>query len=237
MNEGVQALVQQGPAIVPNPAAHWPPELNDRARGWLKFLHTKATSADDWTMEGPGPNEWWDAKTGAPMSNFPRFDLHESAYAVALMADRTPAWQEVYAQVLNGLASRYTTHWAAVDWLNQFGNDPDQERYPAGWKGTIIPAGQFGKYNMPGWTGNGIGTYADGRPAGVQADPIEAEANLFFKGWLTLTMSLYSYVSGNDKFFKPFAVANVGGGAREWTLDRVTAHLEKQWKARECGLH
>jgi len=40
------------------------------------------------------------------MTNFPRFDLQESAYAMALMADRTPAWREVYAEVLDGLLDR-----------------------------------------------------------------------------------------------------------------------------------
>jgi len=42
----------------------------------------------------------------AAMTNFPRFDLQESAYAMALMADRTPAWREVYAEVLDGLLDR-----------------------------------------------------------------------------------------------------------------------------------
>ena len=57
------------------------------------------------------------------MNSWHRFDLHESSYAVALMADRTPAWREVYGDIMDGLASRYTTHWAAADWLNQFGDD------------------------------------------------------------------------------------------------------------------
>lgn len=237
METGVQLLMKNGPAVVPHPDPSWPPELSMRARGWLKFLHTKATTRDDWSMEGLGPHEWWDGKTSAPMSNYPRFDLHYSAYAVALMADRTPAWQEAYSQILDGFSSRYTTHWSAVDWLNQFGDDPDRKNYPIFWKGTIIPAQVFGQYNTPGWTGNGLGKFLDGRPAGIQADPIEAEGMLFYKGWLTLTMSLYGYVSGDDKFFRAFNVANVGGAVREWTLDLITAHLEKQWKERECGLH
>ena len=47
------------------------------------------------------------------MTNFPRFDLQESSYAMALMADRTPAWREVYAETLDGLVQRYTQFWAA----------------------------------------------------------------------------------------------------------------------------
>ena len=86
------------------------------------------------------------------MTNFPRFDLQESCYAVLLMADRTPAWREVYAEVLDGLAERYTRYWAAVDWLTQFGDDPDRELYPAAWKGSLIPERLWGDYNTPGWT-------------------------------------------------------------------------------------
>jgi len=28
------------------------PKLNDRARGWLRFLFQKATTKDDWTSKG-----------------------------------------------------------------------------------------------------------------------------------------------------------------------------------------
>ena len=79
--------------------------LNRRAQGWLKHLHRKATTPDDWSSSGI-PNAWWDRYSGPPMTNFPRFDLQESAYAMALMADRTPAWREVYAEVLDGLLDR-----------------------------------------------------------------------------------------------------------------------------------
>ena len=77
--------------------------LSPRARGWLKHLYRKEAAphgpgtADDWSLEGGGsPHAWWDKKSGAPMNSFPRMDLHESSYGVALMARRTPAWREVY---------------------------------------------------------------------------------------------------------------------------------------------
>lgn len=96
--------------------------------------------------------------TGPPMTSFPRFDLHEIGYPIAILANQTPAWREVYAEILEQCAARYTTHWAAVDWLNQIGEDPAKDRYPRVWKGTIIPAEVFGQgYNTPGWTGNGLG--------------------------------------------------------------------------------
>ena len=144
--------------LKPLPAYEAPDELNARAQGWLKHLHRKATTPDDWSSTGV-PHAWWDRYTSAPMMNFPRFDLQESAYAMALMADRTPAWREVYAETLDGLVQRYHQHWAAVDWLNQFGDDPDRGSYPGGWNGALIPSDHWGDYNTPGWTANGTNPY------------------------------------------------------------------------------
>ena len=102
------------------------PKLNKRAQGWLNFLYQKATTSDDWSENGT-PHEWWDKTSTAPMCSFPRFDLQESTYAIGLMADRTPAWREVYSEILDEIAERSITYWAAVDWLTQFGHDPDRE--------------------------------------------------------------------------------------------------------------
>jgi hypothetical protein len=51
------------------------------------------------------------------MCAFPRFDLSETSYALPLMADQTPAWREVYTEIADQLVGRYTTFWAAIDWL------------------------------------------------------------------------------------------------------------------------
>src|SRR5579863_8052301 len=49
------------------------PQLNDRARGWLRFLYEKATTKDDWSSKGK-PNEWWDQYTAPGILSYPRFD-------------------------------------------------------------------------------------------------------------------------------------------------------------------
>jgi len=119
---------------------------------------------------------------------------HEASYPLSVLSQRTPAWREVYSEILDGLSARYTTFWAAVDWLTQFGDDKDRDNYPKFWRGTVLPAHLFDRgYNTPGWTGNGLG------PKGVENDPIEAEAMLFFKGFMLMLMSLTSRISGNDK--------------------------------------
>ena len=202
------------------------PELNKRAQGWLNFLYLKATTPDDWSEDG-SPNEWWDQTSTAPMCSFPRFDLQESTYAIGLMADKTPAWREVYSEILNEIAERSITYWAAVDWLTQFGHDPDRLNYPEAWKGTLIPEEFWGDYDAPGWTANGVA------PWGFHADPIGADGNLFFKGWLNLTQSLHTYVSGYNKWSTPFNVAGAYNSRFEWTQHQ----LHQQWSKTPMGPH
>lgn len=198
--------------------------------GWLQFLHRKSTMPDDWSPDGE-PHEWWDRTSTDPMCSFPRFDLQESAYAIGLMADRTPAWCEVYAEILNGLCERYLTYWAAVDWLSQFGADPRRKTYPPEWKGTLIPEQFWGEYDTPGWVANGI------EPWGLQPDPIGADGNLFFKGWLNLTQALHAYVTGEDRWGTSFQVAGVGRSSFEWTQHRLVEHLAAQWSRVPMGPH
>src|SRR5262249_36856242 len=112
--------------------------LTERNVGWLRYLHRKATTADSWDRLDH-PHEHWDNTSEAPMLCYHRFDLIDSTYAVALMADRTPAWREVYEQILDELIFRHTGWWAAEDWLTQIGDDPDRKDYPELYR-LLIPA-------------------------------------------------------------------------------------------------
>ena len=206
------------------------PHLNKRALGWLRFLHRKATTPDDWSEDGT-PHEWWDRYSTEPTLNFARFDLSESSYAIGLMVDKTPAWREVYADVLKGLASRHLTFWAAYDWLTQFGEDPRRKDYPEMWKFLFIPEHLIGEYDTPGWVANGI------EPWGLQPDPIGADGNLFFKGWLNLVQSLHAYTTGKDEWGDSFEVAGVDRARFEWNHHKLVEHLGKQWQANPMGPH
>ena len=88
-----------------------------------------------------------------PLTSWPRFDLIESAYAIALLADLTPAWRELYVDILDRVIRRYVTWWGAVDWMTLKGRDPQRHAYPEEWRGTFIPEHLFGDYEAPGWTG------------------------------------------------------------------------------------
>ena len=115
-----------------------PAPLSERNVGWLRYLHRKATTPDSWDREDH-PHEHWDNTSDAPMLCYHRFDLIDSTYAVALMADRTPAWREVYEQILDELIFRHTGWWAAADWLTQIGDDPDRATYPEHYRMLIPP--------------------------------------------------------------------------------------------------
>lgn len=205
------------------------PSLNRRTRGWLRFLWDKATTADDWSSGGV-PHQWWDVYTSPGVTSYGRFDLQTSSYALLLMADQTPAWREVYTRIADGLASRFPTYWGAIDWLTQIGDDPKRARYP---QRDMQPLPQHlrGQYNRPGWTANGV------QPWGLQRDPISADGYLFFRGWFNLVLSVYKYVSGDDKWERPFMVTGYGDEQFEWNHSRIADLLERQYSLHPEGPH
>jgi hypothetical protein len=117
------------------------------------------------------------------MLNWHRFDLTESSLAIALMAEVTPAWRELYSDMLDRLTARYTTYWAAKDWNEQIGPDPDRSCYPDAFFPAIIPTELRGKYDKPGWANNGA------EPWGLEPDPCNAVGALNYKSFLHLQLA------------------------------------------------
>ena len=146
------------------------------------------------------------------------------------MADQTPAWREVYTDIADGLARRYPTYWGAIDWLTQIGDDPRRANYPDHVM-AAIPERLRGNYNRIGWTANGI------EPWGLSEDPIGSEGNLFFRGWFNLVLGIYKYVSGDDKYERPFDVTGYGDRTFQWDQHRIAELLEQQYRARPEGPH
>ena len=227
------------------------PQHNERAKGWLKYLWEKSTFSDnwdytgeeerpwgiqlprgdiDWNYNGDGPHPWWDQYTSAPLLSYPRFDLADSSYGVMMMADQTPAWREVYTRIMDELATRHTAYWAAIDWNTFIGPSPDRKNYPAGMMQSW-PKRVRGNYDAPGWTANGV------EPWGLQPDPIGADGNLFFRGWLNLILSIYKYVSGDDKWERPWEIAGYENEKFEWTQPKIVEHLHQQYTSHPEGPH
>nr|MBA2346892.1 hypothetical protein [Solirubrobacterales bacterium] len=204
-------------------------ELNDRARGWLRFVYDKATTPDDWSSGGE-PLGWWDRDSTAPMCSFPRFDIGEMSYTLPLMADVTPAWREVYTEITTALCERHTTFWAAIDWLTLIGPDPNVDRYPPEWL-IFTPEKLRGKYEPPGWTGNGR------EPWGLAPDPVAADGNNFFRGWFNLLLSAHAYVSGDEQFREPFEITGFEDRRFTWTHQEIAGFISEQLTDRPEGAH
>src|SRR5260370_36304571 len=207
-----------------------PPQgLSDRALGWLRFIWDKATTPDDCSDRGE-PHPWWDRYCEPPMCSFPRFDLPYTAYVLPVMIEATPAWSEAYVRIADELVRRYTTFWGAIDWITLIGPDPGVDRYPPEFL-TLIPEKLRGRYAPPGWTGNGI------QPWGLQPDPIGADGNVFYRGWLNLLLRMRRYVSGNADHDERFDVT--GDLNRQFTSThaRIPALISAQWAARPQGPH
>ena len=74
-------------------------------------------------------------------------------------------------------------------------------------------------------------------PWGLSPDPIGSEGNLFFRGWFNLVLGIYKYVSGDDKYERPFPVTGYGDERFEWDQHRIAALLESQYRERPEGPH
>lgn len=206
-----------------------PDALSERDIGWLRYLHRKATTPDSWDRESR-PHEHWDDISTPPMLCFHRFDLIDSTYAVAMMADITPAWREVYGTILDELIFRHTGWWAASDWLTQIGHDPDRANYPDLYR-FLIPEKLWGNYDAPGWTANGV------EPWGLQMDPIGADGNLFFKGFFLLMLGLHLRTTGDDRWNQPFDIVRDGDNTFTWFHSAIAEHLHGQWTRAPAGCH
>ena len=205
------------------------PALSKRSVGWLRYLYRKATTPDNWDRGGR-PHPHWDNRSDAPELSWHRFDLVTSSYAVALMADVTPAWREVYGRILDELVFRHTGWWAAADWLTQIGHDPQRGSYPDSYR-RIIPAGRWGEYDVPGWTANGI------EPWGLQWDPIGADGNLFFKGFFLVLLGLFLRTTGDHKWNRSFEMIRDGENTFTWSHSAIAQFLADQWRAVPKGPH
>ncbi len=204
-------------------------KLSDRSLGWLRYLYRKAKTPDDWSREGQ-PHPHWDDRTQEPMRSWHRFDLVESSYALGLMARTTPAWREVYVDILDELIERHTCWWSAADWLTQFGADPDRGNYPDIYR-LFIPPHLWGDYDVPGWTANGS------EPWDLNMDPVAADGMLFYKGFFLVLLGMRSMVQNDGRWDQPFEMIKDGEHTFTWTHRDIGRHLEEQWMVHRIGCH
>ncbi|MBM4187954.1 MAG: hypothetical protein FJ206_11670 [Gemmatimonadetes bacterium] len=205
-------------------------ELSDEAMGWLAHLDRKVSLGGTWHKEDiVGPQ--WDTTSFAPTMQYARYELTWLSWSMGLMAETTPAWREEYAKILGFLGDRYLEYWSFWEWIEHRGDDPGRGAYPAAFE-RIIPEGWWGRYNLPGWAGNG----SQGEP--FDPDPIRAAGRygLMYKGYLNLVLSMYGYVADDGKYERPFTIRY--DDAHQWrhTQRGLNRLLADQWRAHEEGI-
>lgn len=178
------------------------PTLTDEAMGWLAYSNRRTSTLGGKWGKGDAVHASWDNKTGTPIDNYYRYDLTFSTFAIAMMAEHTPAWREVYSNILDFTAQRFLEYWTFFDWVERKGPDPDRNNYPDWWYDVLMPKGMKGRYDSPGWVGNGIEPYE------YDPDPVRGNGhcNAMYKGYLSIITGLYAYISGDDKYDHPFKI-------------------------------
>ncbi|MBS1870255.1 MAG: hypothetical protein JSS99_11390 [Actinobacteria bacterium] len=199
------------------------PALSDEAMGWLAYLHRKVGFGGTWSKDDV-PHEAWDDRSFTPSGNFPRYDISWASWSLALMAETTPAWRETYTGILGYMAERYLEYWALYEWLEHRGDDPMRDRYPPEWA-SGLPPDLVGRYNISGWAGNGMGGYE------YDPDPVRGGGqNLMYKGYLNLALSLYAYVSGDDRYDRPFDVVYDEDHVFRYDHRELNELIARQWR-------
>lgn len=154
----------------------------------------------------------------------------EAALGVGLVAETTPAWREVYAEILRSLCDRLTQYWAWRDWIQQRGDDPARGDYPPMYM-FFVPEGRFGEYNAPGWAGNGL------QPQGFEPDPISAAGNIYYKGFLNTVLGLHAHVAGDGRYDAPFDLAYDEQHSFRYDHGRIAETIAGQLGAAVEGVH
>ena len=209
------------------------PTLTDEAMGWLGYSRRRTTvlAAGKWGKDDL-VHRSWDNFTGSPIDNYYRYDLTFSTFAVALMAAQTPAWREVYTDILDVTLQRFMEYWTFFDWVQNRGEDPNRLNYPDWWYEVLMPKGFKGRYDSPGWASNGLA------PHEYDPDPVRANGhcNVMYKGYLSVIAGLYAYISGDDKYDQSFKITYDDSMSFEYDATRLNELIARQFYATASGL-
>jgi len=204
--------------------------LTDEAMGWLAFMDRKATFNQTWFKEEE-PHPSWDNISNPPISPYHRYDLSYATYSLTLMAENTPAWREQYGKILGHMADRFLEYHAMWDWIENSGPDPNRANYPPE-VGFLFPKGYMGKYDIPGWAGNGVEPYQ------YDPDPVRGNGacNLMYKGYLNLVVSFFNYITGDPKFDADFKVQYDKDTVYTYNHGSLNELISNQLRANISGL-
>jgi hypothetical protein len=129
------------------------------------------------------------------------------------------------------MAERYLEYWANYEWLEHRGHDEtNRGDYPESFL-PFLPPDRIGSYDAVGWAGNGGGGFE------YDPDPVRGSGqNMMYKGYLNLAISLYGYVSGDDRFDRPFEVVYDDDWKFEYDHRALNEMIAEQWRQSWPGI-
>lgn len=182
-------------------------KLTHESLGLLNYLHTVLSQ----------PTGSWDgfyASQSLSMNFALRYQLAFSAYAVATLAQRTPAYRAPYVEALRGAIQK------------------------------MLDVASWGYWRAPSASGagiNGSGHIAvlasphNRAPAGPPSDPI-ARDNLQYSGHLSAMLGLYEKLSGDERYDSPFTLQDPDSGVSyAYTHTQVADRIHAQMRDNRFG--
>lgn len=196
--------------------------------GWLRLLERKlAMAGDDWSKSGT-PAEAWDNMSGAPTTNWYRFDAIGVATTLTLAALAGTVEKKTAIAGLDGIVDRLRQYHGFNEWVEQAGPDPDRDGYPRAWRGTLIPESLWGAYDTPGWAGNGS------QGNGFEPNPVEAQGAIYFKGFFNYVLGLRSRIEPTDAA-RPIDIVYDDTWSFRYSHDEINSTLVRDFENALAG--
>ncbi len=198
-------------------------QYESRAQGWLRFLERKLDlDEDDWSSSGT-PSLAWDNTSGAPTTNWYRFDAIGVATTVALGLRAGRLNREIAGPMLDGIVERLRRYHGFNEWVEQHGPDPQRSQYSSAWKGTVIPESVWGSYDSPGWASNGA------QENGFEPNPIEAQGAIYYKGFLNYVLGLRTLVDPSLNGDEPIDIVYDDKRKFRYTHSEINSILTREF--------
>lgn len=205
------------------------PSLEERGRGWIRYLERKlALPDDDWSRSGT-PSAAWDNVSGAPTTNWYRFDAIGMAITLLLAAKGGTLERERARSALDGICDRLRQYHGFNEWVEQRGPDPRRSDYPEGWRGLLIPADLWGSYDCPGWAANGQ------QEVGFEPNPIEAHGAIYYKGFLNFVLGLRALLAPELSPTQPIDIVYDDEWRFRYSHSEINAILAGEFAAAQAG--
>jgi len=171
------------------------------------------------------PGDSWQGfyRPQSPSMNFAlRYQLAFASYALAALAQNTPAYRAPYVDAMRAAIERMLHVEAWGYWRVPA---PQAEESPAERRGGLASSGHIAVLVNP----------HQRAPLGPPSDPI-ARDNLQYSGHLSAMLGLYEKLSGDDRYDSPFTLHDPESGVSyAYTYSQVAERIHRQQRENNFG--